>query len=159
MKRILSLLLMVLLFISNPMKFGIAENTDSLKDSTFSVFSGITWGDDIEYVKSVTGCTKSRTIDGVVTYLEFETPFATEIATVDMYFVEDRLSKILFLFILPHDGFDEELLSEIENEFEQYTLTEKEAKQWLLEDGTTIEMTSDKNAVTLTFDYAVELLN
>lgn len=152
-------MLIVLTFIISVVNFGIAENTDAAEISSFSVFPGITWGDDIEYVKSVIGYAKSQSIPGgVVTYLQFETSFANETASVNMYFVENKLSKILFLFILPHDGFDEELLTEIEKELGAYTLTEDAAKQWSLQDGSIVEFTSDRNSVSLTFNYPVELL-
>lgn len=159
MKRMLSCLLVVLLSLACVQGLATAENAVPSETSTLSVFSGITWGDDIEYVKSVIGYAKSQSIPGsVVTYLQFETSFANETASVNMYFVENKLSKILFLFILPDDGFDEELLTEIENELGEYTLTEDAAKQWSLQDGSIVEFTSDRNRVSLTFNYPVELL-
>lgn len=159
MKRMLSCLLVVLLSLTCVQGLATAENAVPSETSTLSVFPGITWGDDIEYVKSVIGYAKSQSIPGgVVTYLQFETSFANETASVNMYFVENKLSKILFLFILPHDGFDEELLTEIEKELGAYTLTEDVAKQWSLQDGSIVEFTSDRNSVSLTFNYPVELL-
>ena len=88
MRRLLSFLLVISVFIISAANLGIAENTDGSEDSTFSVFTGVSWGDDIEYVKTVTGCTKSTTIAEVVTYLEFETPFATETATTQITVAE-----------------------------------------------------------------------
>lgn len=158
MRKILSFLLIVSMLIIGAGTRGIAENTDNSQDTAFSIFNGVSWGDDIEHVKTVTGCTKSTTIAEVVTYLEFQTPFATETATTQMFFIENRLSTIMFLFILPHDGFAEELTNEIESEFGEYTLTEDQIKQWILQDGTMIEITSNKNAITLTVDHTDELL-
>lgn len=157
-KAVCWILLVISVFIISAASLGIAENIDGSEGSTFSVFTEVSWGDDIEYVKTVMGCTNSRTITEVVTCLEFETPFATETATTQMFFIKNRLSEIMFLFILPHDGFTEGLVNEIENEFGEYTLTEDKIKQWILQDGTMIEITSNKNAVTLTFDYTDELL-
>lgn len=155
----LSCLLVVLLSLVCVQGLATAEHAVPSETSTLSVFPGITWGDDIEYVKSVIGYAKSQSIPGgVVTYLQFETSFANETASVNMYFVENKLSEILFLFILPHDGFDEELLTEIEKELGAYTLTEDAAKQWSLQDGSIVEFTSDRNSVSLTFNYPVELL-
>lgn len=157
MRKLFCWFAIVLLLITSLPQLGFAEKT-KMEDASFSVFPGVSWGDEIEHVKTIIGHPKERTLTDVVTYLDFETSFETETATTQMFFTQNRLSKILFLFMLPHEGFKEDLYAALESEFGRRTLNleEPDVVNWMLKDGTVVELSSNRNAVTLIFDHMDE---
>ena len=85
-----------------------------------------------------------------ITYRDVE--FAGEEATCVMYFTEDQLTSIMFMFILPPETFFNSMAYAFESEFGIPDETGELLYAWVLPDETRIEVTTDKHGNSVNLD-------
>ena len=111
MKKLAALVMAVI------MMFSMAFATETVTEQ-FNVFWGVEWGDSLESVKTILGEPDQKRSIEVIDYITYrDIEFAGEEATCVMYFTEDQLTSIMFMFILPPETFFNSMAYAFKSEF------------------------------------------
>lgn len=154
MKKIVALFVIAALLLTSAFASASSDIHSTSLGEPYPVFIGVRWGDDIEKVQETIGPAKKMQISEIE-YLTYENvPFGgTTAYNCFLYFYENKLVSIMFLFAFESQYFYDALVSEFTNEYGAPETPDEYRHVWELDSGESIKISTEANLemIKLTF--------
>ncbi|MDD5791481.1 MAG: hypothetical protein PUD22_02725 [Erysipelotrichaceae bacterium] len=148
-KIILSMLLLAIVATA----YG-EETKNENKD--FSIFPGITWGNDIQRVELYLGRADAKGGVDSVEWISYYDLIESDKGYISFYFIRDKLTRIIFYLKSDAKDFNYILADSLKYEFGEYSISNSGEILWSLDDGTDVEIKSEMGYTKLTFKYVFD---
>ena len=122
-------------------------------EELFPVFAGVSWGYSSERVMSMLGSTRMHNENERIGYLEYDIPFGGEDATAQLFFVDDKLTKIMFLIFPSTEYYGSSLIEALCGEYGEPKSGSEGEYGWMIGSETQMTARSNKSAITLIYEH------
>lgn len=122
-------------------------------EDLFPVLAGVSWGYSSERVMSVLGSTRMHNGSERIGYLEYDIPFGEEDATTQLFFVDDKLTEIMFLIFPTTEYYGSALVEALFDEYGEPKSKSEGEYKWAIGGETQLTARYNTSAITLIFEH------